>query len=492
MDFPFVLNLDSGEPAYKQICTQIVAGISSGLLPPYMRLPSTNELAQTLGVSRGTVVKAYEELIGGGYVQGVIGAGSYVSKVVKYDSRTKMVENRGSAAVSETLEYASYSTFAKMLLNSNHTRVASSLANKSLYGAASPNMLPELKWKQVLKEQIELFSANEQKLDHLANDLSCREVLAQFLRSHKGLDCSAEQLLIFQGTHQPLGYVSRLLVEPGDYVVIENPSYSGARADFALCGANLISIDIDNNGMKVEDLSSLVRHKIKLLYCTPSYQDPTGTIMSMSRRKTLILWAKKNNVILVEDGFDSHYSYCPPLLPPLSALDPDGNIIYIFSFWKLFYPLNSLSVIVLPPSLLSLFKRAQSLVDISCSWIELRSLAAFIEQGHLDRYLKSSKTVYSRRRKELIEALSSELKTKISIPPQSGSFHLCVRFAPNFNSVEITNAASQADLEMVSSRNYYLRNPMPNEYLIPFTKLSSGSLKKKVMEFATALSGDSR
>jgi len=338
------------------------------------------------------------------------------------------------------------------------------------YGAPPCDLLPVAQWKEALTEQIRLqqphhFDSTPENLGHY----KLRKEIAGFLARSRGLNCQPEQVVIFPGTQQSLMYIARLLVDADDTVVVENPGYGGARDDFSLRNAK-------------------VEAPVKLVYVSPSYHDPTGAIMSLERRKALLEWASAKQTILVEDGWDSDYVYVHPPLPCLQRLDTDGRVIYLYSFWKLLFPLLSVGCAIVPLSLVPLFDRVKLLNERCFPVLEHRALADFISEGKLDRHVKRTRKIYETRRKSLTESLFRAFKTKIEIHKQSGGLHLCVRFAPELIAKGLERAAASARLPIVTTANYYVDTARSGEFLIPFAELPEEEIAGKVVAFARNLS----
>ena len=291
--------------------------------------------------------------------------------------------------------------------------------------------------------------------------------------------------MLFAGCKESFPLVSRILLDEGDLVALENPSYEDLRSHLRLLGVDYAAANVDENGMIVEELSNLPKTP-KLVYVSPS-QDPTGVMMSPSRRQVLLDWAARNDVTLWEEAWDTDYNYSPPQHAPLQSLDKNQNVIYSYSFWKLLYPLVSIGTLILPPRLIPYFERARQLADMQFSALEQKTLGTFICEGHLDRHLKRSKRLYEQRRKALLEVLLQEFRGLIQIPKHSSGLHLCVQFAREFSRENLLNAAEEARFPLVCTHAYYIKDARPNEYLLPFALFSEELIREKIKRFAKLL-----
>lgn len=296
------------------------------------------------------------------------------------------------------------------------------------------------------------------------------------------MKCSADQVIIFEGSHA-FSHIVRLLIEPGDLAVVENPGYIGARESLLAEGAQLVPGDVDNDGLMVEPLLKRAP-RAKLCYVTCAHHDPTGAVMSMERRIQLLSWAQKNRTFLVEDGFDSDYNHGMAPLPALQGLDDSGRVLYIYSFWKVLSPLVSLGVLVVPKKLIPLFERAKFLSDRQFPTLEHYALAEIISDGHLDRHIKRTGKIYQMRRQKFIYALSQQFRNRIAIPKYSGGLHTLVQFNLNRKDKDILRVASLSGLPLASTAHYYMKNPHVGEFLIPFATMPEQIIETAVQRFA--------
>ncbi len=486
MDLPVTIDKESSTPIFIQLSQCLKARILSGALKPGTLLPPTRDLAATLGLSRGTVLKAYDDLIAQGYLDATVGSGTYVSRRAQSETTARQEIERlaqNSVFKADSL----LSTEAKDLMKIQISEGVAGYNTELNYGAPPPDMLPLAKWKESLATQTRLqqphhFDCTPETL----GNYQLRKEIAAFLSRSKGLNCVAEQVVVFSGSQQGLNYLARILVNPGDTVVLEDPGYGGARDNFTMRRAKIIHVGVDNNGLKVSDLSK-IEGDVKVVYVSPSYHDPTGAIMSLDRRQALLEWASRHNAVILEDAWDSDYSYIPPL-PSLQGLDTEQRVIYLYTFWKVMFPLLTIGCAVVPLYLVPVIDRMKFITERQYPVLEHLTMADFIQSGALERHIKRTKSIYERRRKALEEALFGSFKTDVEIARQSGGLHLCVRFARKLDGGRIDHAAQEAGLPLRTTASYYtVPAPAVNEYLIPFASLQDETIMPMVTAFAGRL-----
>ena len=480
MNFPINLDRDSSTPIFQQISKYIKQRIEEGALLPGTRLPSTYALSEDLEISRATVVKSYDELISQGYLEGKAGGGTFVKNQIHANQFATAFES------SESQIPANVSDFAEKIWaieSSDASTVDNEIVN---FGAPPFDSLPLTAWKKILIDECRTMGSKT--FEWTADDFglySCREAISGFLNRSRGMRCFPEQVLIFANCKEALMFISRLLIQPGDTVAVENPSYASPRNFFESCKAVLEPIDIDENGLLVSQIMDL-KCQPKLIYTTP-VQDPTGIRMSAERKEELVAWAEKKGVMIWEEGWEGDYNYLSPSQAVMQGMGSSNNVFYGYCFWKLLYPLVTLGVLVVPPQMVSLCRKAKQFEGVQFSMLEQKALARFIQDGHLERHISKSKQLFEKRRKHAIDSLLTLLRNSVEIPRQSASLHLCVRFSDVLEHSKILDAAQKAALPLASTEGYYLRNVRGGEFILPFTNLNENELRIRVTNFARLL-----
>lgn len=478
MDLPIVLHKDALLPLHKQLTDALRTAITSGRLAPKQPLPSSRELAESLAVARRTIIRSYNDLISQGYVETKSGGGTFVSAAPPVDSIAQHIQPDAKCINGDAL-----SDFTQQVLRKEGTVDFANFFRLN-FCAPPSDMLPAKQWRQSLSKYL---AGNEsEQLDYVVDIFGyrpLREQICRFLRHSKALQCTADQVIAFSDTFTGLDLIARAFINAGDTVVVEEPGYSYARQLFKAYGANVISVPIDENGLIVDELLK-IEERCKLILVTPSHQDPTGAIMPLERRKALLKWAKENCDFVVEDGFDSDYTYSTPPLPSLHALDQSGRVLYLYSFWKILYPLEATGYLVVPPSLIEAFERTKQHVNRFFSIIEQSALADFIAEGHLERHWHKTRAIYKKRRQALIFALKQMFLNRVHFFSEGGGLHLTVRFDVPLSTDDIVACADDSDLPMMSTRSYYANEPVEREFLIPFCMIPEEKAYELVCKFS--------
>lgn len=477
MDLPIVLHKDSLLPLHKQLTDALRTAISSGRLLPKQPLPSTRELAESLAVARRTVIRSYNDLISQGYVETKSGGGTFVSGSPPIET-----VSHSAPVPAKYLDGDALSQFTQQVLKKESSVDFANFFRLN-FCAAPADLLPTKQWRQSLSKY--LNATESEQLDYVVDIFGyrpLREQISRFLRHSKALQCTADQVIAFSDTFTGLDLIARAFINPGDTVVVEDPGYSYARQLFKAYGANVIPVPIDEDGLIVDELHK-INKRCKLIVVTPSHQDPTGAVMPLERRKALLAWANENCDFVIEDGFDSDYTYSAPPLPSLHALDTSGRVLYIYSFWKILYPLEATGYLVVPEALIPAFEGTKQHVNRFFSTIEQSALADFIAEGHLERHWHKTRQIYKKRRQAVIFALKQMFLNRVHFFSEGAGLHLTVRLHLPLTTDEIISCADDSSLPMMSTRSYYADQPVEREFLIPFCMIPEEKAAELVAKF---------
>ena len=415
---PYQLKNLQNTPSYR-IYELIRARIDTGSLGPGEKLPSTRSLAADLGVSRSTVVVIYEQLAAEGYIETASGARARVSLGLK-TAPTQKQPSPGK----RPQQPPSLSSYGKRVatLALPQPPATDPRHINFLYGAIAYEDFPMLAWRRLYNRAL---TRRQQHLyyGHSEGETRLREELQGYLLRARGLQCTADQILIVHGTQQALELCAKVLLDPGDHVVMEEPCYLMARRTFESVGAKIIATPVDDQGLVT---SELPKTRSALTYVTPSHQFPLGSVMSIGRRHALLAWAGRHSSWIIEDDYDSEFRYGLRPVDPLQSLDTSGCVIYIGTFSKALSPQLRMGYLVLPSALVVPFRRSKQLADRHAPTVEQAVLAELIRSGTYERHLRRLKRENERRRSALMEAISRHLGTRVRAEGTDSGLHVVV------------------------------------------------------------------
>ena len=361
----------------------------------------------------------YEQLAAEGYIETAAGARARVSLGLK-----PLPPKPQPLAARRPHRVASISAYGKRIevLALPQPPVTDPAHINFLYGAIADDDFPKLAWRRqynraLMRRQQHLYYGAT------AGELQLREELQAYLLRARGLACTADQILIVHGTQQALELCARVLVDPGDHVVMEEPCYLMARRTFESLGANIIATPVDEQGVVTDYLP---KSRCTLAYVTPSHQFPLGSVMSISRRQALLAWAHRHSSWIIEDDYDSEFRYGLRPVDPLQSLDTRSCVIYVGTFSKALSPQLRMGYLVLPPALVTTFRHAKQLADRHAPTLDQVVLAELIRSGAYERHLRRLKRENERRRGALVEAIARCFGSRAHVEGTDSGLHVVV------------------------------------------------------------------
>lgn len=429
------IRLDGDGPLFRQLHRALRTGIHDGIVPPGTRLPATRTLATELGVSRTTVLLAYEQLAAEGYLDGRRGSGSFVHDVPPLPTgRGKPSQPTTLDAAPTTPQAPRLSPFGTFLTDRRSRPIYSSyvsgrprLPYDFRYGAPALQDFPVQIWQRCLGRRSRRASAAYYDYGHPQGSAALRAALAGYLLRGRGVRCNPDQILIVSGSQQGLDLAARLLLSRGDTAVVEEPGYEGAKRALLAAGARLVFVPTDDDGL---DVDALVRtgRRARLAHVTPSHQYPLGGVMPYPRRVALLAWAAAVGAYVVEDDYDGEYRFGGRPLDALKALDDGERVIYVGTLSKVMFPALRIGYLVLPTPLVEPFARAKLLADGGSAFLEQEALADFIGSGAFERHIRRSRTWTGERRAALLRALAAQFGDDVAITGANAGLHVVAWF----------------------------------------------------------------
>ncbi|MDD9269692.1 PLP-dependent aminotransferase family protein [Paenibacillus sp. GCM10023248] len=395
----------------KQIYSLLREQIIQGVFAAGVKLPSTRDLANEFGVSRALLVDVFELLIAEGYLEGRHGSGSYVVDLGgskrQFPSQLQEIDYSCETTVPEPPARFQGIDFRPSFPALEH--------------------IPFKRWKETaIAAYADIHSIEFGYDDDPAGHWQLRANICRFLLHTKGIRCLPSQVIITAGATQAIALLSRLLLKPGDAVVVEDPSATFIQQIFASTGADIIPVPVDEHGLRVDEIPT---HRLpKCVFVTPSHQFPLGSILSIGRRLQLIDYARQNGCYIIEDDYDSEFRYTGMPVHALRELDSE-RIVYVGTFSKNLFPALRIGYMVVPHELITPLLRLKHLTDMHSPILPQITLSRFIAERHLEHHIAHMKRIYSKRRKCLIAGLSNIFGNSVKISGDAAGLHLVTEMA---------------------------------------------------------------
>ena len=479
MHFP----LDGRGSLYAQLVRTLKDAVLGGRLASGMRFPPTRLLAQELGLSRNTVLAAYEQLRAEGFLQGQVGSGSYVATPVARTTPTRpLAGGKLGERITPPSDYA-----VRLRQFHDHSRIPGraipGMRYSFQYGFPYTNPMLASSWARALAHAAAYTRPGYPVSQGLP---ALRQTVCDYLAQRRGVLAAPEDVVIVMGTQQAIALTARVLLNPGDAVAIEDPQYFAISEVLQVQGARLLPVPVDNEGLRCD---ALPLQPPRLVCVTPSHQFPTGALMSLPRRLALLEYAHRHDCWIFEDDYDGEFRYDSRPHAALRSLDEDRRVIYVGSFSKVLFPALRLAYLVVPASLRRDFIAAKWVEDFGSPAIEQAALAHFMADGSFERHLRRTAKTLKQRRTVLLDGLRQHAGDHIDIADSHAGMHVVVwlrgRDAAQGEAL-IAHAASQG-LGLYSIAPYYLQPPDRAGLLMGFGGLSVAEIQAATELFARCL-----
>ncbi len=480
--------VDLDRRAPRALASQLYEGLRLAVLRGQLRrgerLPSTRMLAHDLGVSRNTITSAYEQLLAEGYIEAKVGAGTRVARslpdeLLSASAATLKIPAR------RTWRH-SISSRGKML-SSRPVRVLTLGGRPQPFASGLPDLheFPFETWARLMARHWRHPGYNLVGYGDPAGYKPLREAIATYLRGSRAVRCETEQIVIVSGSQQALDISARLLLDPGDVALLEDPGYPGARVALLAAGAKLVRLPVDHEGGNIQAIAPDVRARVA--FVTPSHHFPLGVTMSVTRRLALLEWAGRTGAWVLEDDYDSEYRYRGKPLPSLQGLDSAGRVVYMGSFSKTMFPSLRLGFIVLPTELVEAFRRARSVIDGHSPMTEQAVLADFISEGHFARHIRRMRALYAERQAALVDAAGRELKGVLEVRPSEGGMHLVGWLPDGIDDVKLSQRALAHGVHVRPLSSCSTAKMRRGGLLLGYAALTVAQIREGVGKLAEAL-----
>ncbi|WP_329520017.1 MocR-like pyridoxine biosynthesis transcription factor PdxR [Spirillospora sp. NBC_01491] len=394
-----------------QIYRQLRSAVRDGRLRTGDALPPTRELARRLEISRNTVAVAYDRLAAEGFLRSRVGAGTFVQEA--------WPASRGAPAASPLRPRPVWDGVEVW------PGPAAGLTWDFRAGLPDVRLFPYESWRRLMSA---VLRPSALPGPGAAGDPAGLPALRAAIARHIGVSRSVRagpgDVVVTAGIQQALDLIGRVLLEPGSVVAVEDPGYPPARMLFRSLGMRVRGVPVDAEGLRVDALPVDAR----AVYVTPSHQFPLGMPMSLPRRTALLDWARRRDVVIIEDDYDTEYRYGGRPVEPLQSLDGDGRVLYVGTFSKIMRPALRLGFLVAPPALHEAFRLARYVSSWHADLPVQAALARFIDEGLLARHIRASRRRYQTRHERIGELLARDFADRLAIVPSAAGLHLSATF----------------------------------------------------------------
>jgi DNA-binding transcriptional MocR family regulator len=434
------------KPIYNKVYNQLRYQILSGELPIGSSLPPERKLAEQLGVSRNTVVRAYSELEAEGFIAGRMGSGRYVEAVPPASSCARFDWNNSYGHASLT----AYPPHMEEVLSVGD--VYPDTINFVL-GHGGKHTLASSGFADYVK------SAAEQSLSYYFTSVQGHPQLREHIVEWMGLEqiSSPDQVVVTSGSQEGLYFITTLLAKPGDLIVAEMPTYFGSMQLFQSLGLQVIPIPLDREGMRIDVLEGvLARYRPRFIYTVPTFHNPTGYTLSLARRKQLLALSERYQLPIVEDDAYRHLHLDEEPPQPLKSMDQSGNVIYLNTFSKLLFPGLRIGWVAASRPFARLLTRMKEL-SITTNLLGQMALASYLRDNALKPHLEKARKAYAEQAAIMEKHLAALQPHGVTYDKPAGGFYFWVSLPEEINTRKLMEECRTRGVSFACGDMFLLR-----------------------------------
>ncbi len=451
---------DSGVPLFVQVYESLRERIVSTQLSQNERLPPSRKLAEELGVSRSTVITAYEQLIAEGFVYSRTGSGVYVSEI----GEIEQLESRN--------------------ISSNSALVAIDSSSKlQPFHPGNPDsrLFPYRQWSKCIAQVSRTQAESLVRSNDLFGDPKLRREICRYLAEWRGLRADPSQVLITAGASEALEHCIRTLIQHDERIFLEDPCYPPLRSFVENIRIPVSELKMDSQGALPPVISKNTSDQ-KLVILTPSSQFPLGGAMPQARRNAFIAWAKQQNGWIIEDDYDSEFRYSGRPIPSLAGLDSNQRTLYVGSFSKIFSHGIRMGFVVMPPALIPLFVWNIKKFGSKASVMPQRPLALFMQNGEYFRHIRRVRRIYAERRQVFINLLQAHLGELATFEDHKAGMHIAVKLPLALKDTEVAERLAQQGITCLALSSYYATSSAQNGLLMGFCSFTETEMEQAMIK----------
>lgn len=481
-DLNLTITKSSGMAIYLQITQQIIDEIQRGRLAPSTAMPGTRELAELLEVNRKTVVLAYDELIAQGWLMTEPRRGTFVSANLphfftpKDTERVRVVELPPSETTVKLSEYAA--------------TLATPTPSDTIEfndGIPDTRLIPVETLSRAFRHAlIAPLRSNNLGYGDPRGQHDLRTAIKNMVNMERGLNVNSDNICIARGSQMGIFLAARILTKPEDFVVVENLSYPPAREAFRSCGATILTVNVDDDGIDVTALEAhCKKHPIRAIYVTPHHQFPTTVMMTAERRLKLLMLAKKYDFLIIEDDYDHefHFEHHPVL--PLASHDHGGRVIYVGSLSKVLAPGIRVGYLIASKAIIDRCASEVMLIDRQGNSVTELAVAQLMESGEIKRHIRKTIKIYKERRNLVIDLLTSELSSVSTFNPHNGGLAIWLKINDDIQLESIVERALKEKVHILPAALFTESEESINAIRLGFASLSPKELSLGVNRLKT-------
>ena len=475
------IHFSNNAPLHRQLYSAVKRAILDGRLRPGTRLPSTRIIAEDFRVSRTTVLNAFDQLSAEGYLEGKVGSGTRIASYVPGDLRkqalrTQLRSSHSKPRISQRAHFSPNADLSFLRTSARPLRP----------GQPEASLFPLELWSRLAAKHWRRANRDPEHIDSLGYR-PLRQAICDYVGRLRAVRCEPDQVLIVCGAQQALYLCAHTLLNPSESVWMEDPGYPRARAAFLSAGLKVTPIPVDSEGMIVS-AGKQIDPAPRLVFTTPSFQCPLGTMLSLERRFELLELAKLNNAWILEDDYFGEYRYGTGPVASLQSIDHNERVIYIGNFSKSIAPSLRIGYLILPPALVDSFQRVRFTMSRQPPGVEQAILAEFIGEGHLESFVRTTVRTYRERQEALVEAIHAHAEGLLTTAATGTGMYLVAWLNPGVDDQAAARAAANAGVDAIPLSAFCIKPLERHGLVLGYSSYDVNRIRLAVKQLSATLS----
>jgi GntR family transcriptional regulator/MocR family aminotransferase len=467
-----VLNFDCERPVYRQISDRIIEEIKKGRLVPGTPLPGTRKLAEDLKVNRKTIILSFDELLAEGWLVSIYKKGTFVSE--RLPQQVTVYRRNKKEPATSNFSFKQIFPIAEPFIVKGNNIIAFDDGLPDVRLAPMNELVSSYKRIFQQRTRWRMMGYGDPR-----GTETIRTAIAKMLLHERGLNADKERLCITRGSQMALFLTANTILEKGDKVAIEDPGYAPAWNTFRQCGAKLIPVAVDHQGICADSLEKLCRKTfIKAIYVTPHHQFPTTVSMKIDRRLKLIELSNKFGFAIIEDDYDHEFHFISKSLLPIASYENAANVIYIGSLSKIVAPAVRLGYISAPIPFINAIASLRKGIDVQGDNVMEHAIAELMEQGAIRKHARRAYKVYEARRENMNNKLSQYLGDKVQFQQPDGGLAYWVQLNQPTNTRKLSDKLMQKAVSVIPTESFSFRGQPLNALRLGFASLTPEELER--------------
>lgn len=356
-------------------------------------------------------------------------------------------------------------------------------------GLPAPELFPVKEMKAAVDKVFEEHGQEAMQYGAAKGVTALREVIQQHVKEKEDVDSELDNVLVTTGSEQALDLVGKAFVDPGDTVLVEQPTYLCALDVFRSYGANFASVEMDEDGMKMDALEEALKANpnTKLIYTVPNFQNPTGRTMTEERRKQLAELAEKYDVYVLEDNPYGEIRFAGQHVPAVKSFDKSGHVLYMSTFSKTLAPGFRLGWLVADEDVVNKLTVLKQSADLHTDNLAQFAVAQFFADNDVDTHVKEISALYGKRKDLMLEGIKKYFPEGVKYTDPEGGMFLWVEVPGVDDTVELFKECLEHDVAFVPGDPFFAGEVQPGAFRLNYSNMKEDQIEVGLKRLGAAL-----